>query len=147
MNAERGSGELNSETAASGLVVRVRGSVVDVGFSDGVLPALNEALIIEWKRARPLLVEVEEHLDPHTVRAVSMQNTAGLSRGCAVRKTGGQISVPVGEKMLGRLVNAVGEPIDALGAFAIRRPTMADSSSRPGLQPSGPDARSLSNRN
>jgi F-type H+/Na+-transporting ATPase subunit beta len=111
-------GTPKSEVAATGLVVRVRGSVVDVEFSDGALPALSEALIIEWAGAYPLLIEVEEHLDPHTVRAVAMQNTAGLSRGCAVRKTGGPISVPVGEKVLGRLINAVGEPIDALGAFA-----------------------------
>ena len=107
-----------SEAEVAGLVVRVRGSVVDVEFSDGALPALSEALIIEWQGAHPLLIEVQEHLDPHTVRAVAMQNTAGLSRGCAVRKTGGPISVPVGEKVLGRLINAIGEPIDALGAFA-----------------------------
>ena len=107
-----------AEAAATGLVVRVRGSVVDVEFSDGVLPALNEALIIEWDGAHPLLIEVQKHLDPHAVRAVAMQSTAGLSRGCAVRKTGGPISVPVGEKVLGRLINAIGEPIDALGSFA-----------------------------
>ena len=91
---------------------------MDVRFSDGSLPALTEALVIEWDGAYPLLIEVEEHLDPHTVRGVAMQNTAGLRRGWAVRKTGGPICVPVGEAMLGRLVNAVGEPIDALGGFA-----------------------------
>ena len=47
-----------------------------------------------------------------------MQNTAGLRRGCAVRKTGAPISIPVGEQVLGRLINVVGEPIDGLGAFA-----------------------------
>lgn len=108
----------SSSIAPTGLVVRVRGSVVDVEFSGDALPALSEALIIDWDGAYQLVIEVEEHLDPHTVRAVAMQNTAGLQRGCAVRRTGGPISVPVGEKVLGRLINVVGEPIDALGAFA-----------------------------
>jgi F-type H+/Na+-transporting ATPase subunit beta len=107
-----------SDAAVTGIVVRVRGSVVDVEFSAGGLPALNEALVVESGAAFPLLMEVEDHLDPHTVRAVAMQNTAGLRRGAAVRKTGGPISVPVGEKVLGRLINVIGEPIDELGAFA-----------------------------
>jgi F-type H+/Na+-transporting ATPase subunit beta len=102
---------------ATGLVVRVRGSVIDVEFPDGALPALYEALVVEWDGPYPLLIETEDHLDPHTVRAVAMQNTAGLYRGCAVRKTGSPISVPVGEQVLGRLINAVGEPIDGAGAF------------------------------
>ena len=110
----------NSDAAVTGIVVRVRGSVVDVEFSAGGLPALNEALVVECGAAFPLLMEVEDHLDPHTVRAVAMQNTAGLRRGATVRKTGGPISVPVGEKVLGRLINVIGEPIDELG---VSRPT------------------------
>jgi F-type H+/Na+-transporting ATPase subunit beta len=113
-----GLGVAPKEAAAVGIVVRVRGSVVDVEFADGALPALSEALVIEWDGSYRLLIEVEGHLDPHTVRTVAMQNTAGLRRGCAVRKTGGPISVPVGEKVLGRLINVVGEPIDGLGDFA-----------------------------
>src|ERR1700691_4970788 len=66
------------EAAATGIVVRVRGSVVDVEFADGALPALSEALVIEWDGTYRLLIEVEEHLDPHTVRTVAMQNTAVL---------------------------------------------------------------------
>jgi F-type H+-transporting ATPase subunit beta len=102
----------------TGTVVRVRGSVVDVAFAGAALPALEEALVVEWDGAYQLLLEVEEHLDPHTVRAVAMQNTAGLRRGCAAHLTGGPISVPVGQAVLGRLIDAVGEPIDALGRFA-----------------------------
>lgn len=113
-----GSEAAPKQAAASGIVVRVRGSVVDVAFADGALPALNDALAVEWDGTYRLLVEVEEHLDPHMVRAVAMQNTAGLRRGCAVRKTGGPIDVPVGEKVLGRLINVVGEPIDGLEPFA-----------------------------
>ena len=112
----------DADASRAGMVVRVRGSVVDVEFSDGALPSLTEALAVEWDGAYPLLLEVEEHLDPHTVRAVAMQNTAGLRRGCAVRKTGGPITVPVGESVLGRLIDAVGEPIDSLGRFGAEVP-------------------------
>ena len=110
------------------------------------MPALNEALIVEWI-PRPLLMEVEEHLDPHTVRAVAMQNTAGFAVEAQFARPAGQISVPVGEKVLGRLINVVGEPIDEMGAFASRRSAMADSSGRAGLKPSGPFARSVPDRN
>lgn len=107
----------NSEAAIEGIVVRVRGSAVDVEFLDGGLPSLNEALIVECGGV-PLLLEVQDHVDRHTIRAVAMQSTAGLRRGAAVRKSGGPILVPVGEKVLGRLINVVGEPIDELGIFA-----------------------------
>jgi F-type H+/Na+-transporting ATPase subunit beta len=107
----------NSETAIEGVVVRVRGSAVDVEFTDGGLPSLNEALIVEGSGV-PLLMEVQDHVDRHTIRAIAMQSTAGLRRGAPVRKSGGPILVPVGEKVLGRLINVVGEPIDEMGAFA-----------------------------
>jgi F-type H+-transporting ATPase subunit beta len=103
---------------ADGVVVRVRGSVVDVEFGTGALPAIADALIVQWDGGFPLLLEVQDHLDRHTVRTVAMQNTAGLRRGTAVRPSGGPITVPVGEQVLGRLINVVGEPTDELGAFA-----------------------------
>src|SRR5579875_2419738 len=103
---------------ADGIVVRVRGSVVDVEFATGALPAIADALIVQWDGGFPLLLEVQDHLDRHTVRTVAMQNTAGLRRGTAVRSSGSPITVPVGEQVLGRLINVVGEPTDELGAFA-----------------------------
>jgi F-type H+/Na+-transporting ATPase subunit beta len=106
-----------SQAAVAGTVVRVRGSVVDVEYPPGALPALAEALLVDWSEAAPLLLEVQDHLNPRTVRAVAMQNTAGLRRGVAVRKTGGPIAVPVGEQVLGRIINVAGEPIDELGDF------------------------------
>jgi F-type H+/Na+-transporting ATPase subunit beta len=106
-----------SQAAVTGTVVRVRGSVVDVEYPPGALPALAEALLVDWSEAAPLLLEVQDHLNPRTVRAVAMQNTAGLRRGVAVRKTGGPIAVPVGEQVLGRIINVAGEPIDELGDF------------------------------
>jgi F-type H+/Na+-transporting ATPase subunit beta len=92
--------------------------VVDVKFSYCAPPALKEALVVETHEEPPVLIEVEEHLDPHTIRAVAMRNTAGLQRGMTARKSGQPISVPVGEKVLGRLINVVGEPIDGLPPFA-----------------------------
>jgi len=100
----------------TGTVVRVRGSVVDVEFS-GPLPFLSEALLIDRQGAPRLVIEVHEHLDGHAIRGVAMQNTAGLARGARVRRSGGPITVPVGESVLGRLINVVGEPVDGLAPF------------------------------
>jgi len=68
--------------------------------------------MIEWDIGLPLVAEVQLHLDATTVRAVALENTAGLKRGTPVRATGNPIRVPVGEPVLGRLLNAIGEPID-----------------------------------
>lgn len=100
-----------------GVVTRVRGSVVDVEFPSEHLPAIDDALVIESDGGAQLIVEVQEHLDRHSVRGVAMENTAGLSRGAVAWQAGGPIQVPVGEKVLGRLINVLGSPIDRLGAF------------------------------
>jgi F-type H+/Na+-transporting ATPase subunit beta len=98
-----------------GIVTRVRGSVVDVAFALGRLPAINDAMVIELDGKAHLVAETQEHLDLHTVRAVAMENTSGLCRGAIAHRSGGPISVPVGEKVLGRLINAIGDPLDRLG--------------------------------
>lgn len=100
----------NEEPA--GRVVAVHGSVVDIRFPPGCLPAIREAVMIEWDLGRPLIAEVQQHLDAVTVRAVALENTAGLNRGTATRATGAPVYVPVGEAVLGRLLNAIGEPAD-----------------------------------
>jgi F-type H+-transporting ATPase subunit beta len=97
-----------------GIVTRVRGSVVDVEFASGRLPAINDAMTIELNGRVPLVAEIQEHLDLQTVRAVAMENTSGLRRG-AIARCSGPIRVPVGEQVLGRLVNVIGDPIDRLG--------------------------------
>jgi F-type H+-transporting ATPase subunit beta len=97
------------ETVASrGTVLSVRGAVVDVSFSDGWLPPINTALIVEWDRPEPLVLEVHGHADHATVRSIALQTTAGLARGTRVRATGAPISVPVGDHVLGRLLDVVG---------------------------------------
>ena len=107
----------NALTKPTGTVTRVRGSVVDVEFSSERLPAINDALVVQSDEQMRLVVEVQEHLDRHTVRGVAMENTAGLRRGAAAWPTGGPIQVPVGEPVLGRLIDVLGAPIDGLGAF------------------------------
>ena len=114
MNQPSDNLKANSESD-SGTVTRVRGSVVDVEFVSGSLPAINDAMTIELDGHDLLVSEIQEHLDLHTVRAVAMENTSGLRRGAIARRGDGPIRVPVGEKVLGRLINAIGDPIDRLG--------------------------------
>jgi F-type H+-transporting ATPase subunit beta len=92
-----------------GHVHAVRGAVVDVRYNAGGLPALNDALKVDWDRPDPLLLEVQSHLDMTTIRAVALHATAGLARGVAVRSTGSPIMVPVGAAILGRLLDATGK--------------------------------------
>ncbi|PID99433.1 F0F1 ATP synthase subunit beta [Candidatus Saccharibacteria bacterium] len=98
-----------------GKVIQVVGVVVDVEFAGKDLPNIYDAL--EVKRGdETLTLEVAQHLDEHTVRAVSMQSTDGLKRGEKVAATGAPISVPVGDETQGRMFNVVGDPIDSLPA-------------------------------
>jgi F-type H+/Na+-transporting ATPase subunit beta len=95
-----------------GKVVAVRGAVVDVVFETAELPPLDEALVVEWDRPESLIVEVQAHLDERTVRGVALQATAGLRRGAPARATGSAITVPVGDSLLGRLVDLTGNVRD-----------------------------------
>jgi F-type H+/Na+-transporting ATPase subunit beta len=113
---------------SQGRIVAVHGSVVDIAFPDGALPELFDAVAIGHPEDRVFLAEVQQHLSPTTVRAVALADTAGLQRGTAAHTTDGPISVPVGDIVLGRLLNVVGEPLDrgpGFGAAAARRPIHA----------------------
>jgi F-type H+/Na+-transporting ATPase subunit beta len=119
--------QFGSEGSA-GRVVAVHGSVVDVAFAGGALPAIADAVAIEWDRGPPLLAEVEQHLDPVVVRVVALGNTAGLRRRTPVRALGTPIRAPVGDAVLGRLLDARGEPMDrgpTLPADILHRPIHA----------------------
>jgi F-type H+/Na+-transporting ATPase subunit beta len=98
---------------ATGRVAQVIGAVVDVSF-DGPLPAILNALETENNGNR-LVLEVAQHLGENTVRCIAMDATEGLVRGQPVADTGDSIQVPVGEALLGRIVNVIGEPIDEEG--------------------------------
>jgi F-type H+/Na+-transporting ATPase subunit beta len=100
----------DDETTAS--VIAVRGSVIDVAVPAGELPPINDVLEIQWDGPWHLIVEVQSHLDPNRVRTVALQSSTGLRRGTPVRRLGRPISVPVGEAVLGRMLNVLGEPVD-----------------------------------
>ena len=100
-------------TENKGHVAQVIGAVVDVKF-EGDLPAILSALELDNNGNR-LVLEVAQHLGENTVRTIAMDSTDGLVRGMPVGDTGAQISVPVGPKTLGRIMNVVGEPIDDRG--------------------------------
>jgi len=103
---------LNAGDGLPGRVIAVHGSVVDVSFPAGALPDVEEAIVIESEPSQEFIAEVHQHLNPTTIRAVALENTTGLRRGARVRATGAPIRVPVGEAVLGRLLNAIGKPAD-----------------------------------
>ena len=103
-----------------GNIVQVIGPVVDVEFPDEkTLPKIYNALEIEYEvngNPTKLTLEVQQHLGESWVRSIAMSSTEGLKRGMTVTDTGGPISVPVGEAVLGRLFNVTGDAIDNRGA-------------------------------
>ncbi len=99
---------------AKGKVVQVIGTVVDVEFPPDELPALFNAIEIASDGDKVVL-EVQEHIGNNWVRCLSFAPTEGLARGVEAVDTGAPISVPVGRSSLGRLFNALGEPLDNLG--------------------------------
>src|SRR6201982_3952275 len=102
-----------------GNIVQVIGPVVDVEFpSEKELPRIYNALEIEYEvngNPTKLTLEVQQHLGENWVRSIAMSSTDGLKRGMEVVDTGGPISVPVGEGVLGRLFNVTGDTIDSRG--------------------------------
>ena len=97
-----------------GKVIQVIGPVIDVEFPENKLPKIYNALIIK-RETKDLVLEVQQHLGENKVRAVSMDSSDGISRGMVAFDTGDPISVPVGEGVLGRIINITGDPIDEKG--------------------------------
>ena len=99
---------------SSGKIVQIIGAVVDVEFPRESLPGIYDALTVE---GGAITLEVQQQLGDGVVRTIAMGSTDGLRRGLAATNTGGPISVPVGQKTLGRIMNVLGEPIDEKGAI------------------------------
>ncbi len=100
---------------SNGQIIQVMGPVVDFTFEHGKLPALYNAIRIKspsGNEGEYITCEVAQHLGNDAVRTVSMQPTDGLVRGMEGVDTGAPIKVPVGEEVLGRILNVVGEPVD-----------------------------------
>ena len=95
-----------------GKVTQIISAVLDIKFSQGKLPKINEAIRIKTQDGTTLTAEVAQHLGDDTVRCIAMGSTDGLVRGMEAVATGAPISVPVGEKTLGRLFNVLGETVD-----------------------------------
>ena len=96
-----------------GKIIQIMGPVVDVEF-DGYLPEINESIevVFEDTNRSRLVLEVAAHIGDSRVRTIAMDMTEGLTRGQTVKATGGPIKVPVGEEVLGRIFNVIGEPVD-----------------------------------
>ena len=95
-----------------GKITQIVGAVLDIKFSQGKMPEINEAIHIKTNDGNVLTVEVAAHLGDDTVRCIAMGTTDGLVRGMEAVATGAPISVPVGENTLGRIFNVLGEAID-----------------------------------
>ncbi len=95
-----------------GKITQIIGAVLDIKFSEGKLPEINDAITIATKDGGKLTVEVSQHLGDDTVKCIAMGPTDGLVRGMEAVATGAPITVPVGENTLGRMFNVLGEPID-----------------------------------
>ena len=98
----------------SGNIVQIIGAVVDVEFAGGAIPKIYDALVVDAEGINTTL-EVQQQLGDGVVRTIALGSTDGLRRGLKVNNTGAAISVPVGEKTLGRIMNVLGEPIDDAG--------------------------------
>lgn len=118
-----------------GKIIQVIGPVIDIDFADGELPEILNAVTIQRTNIEGveevLTVEVQQHLGENRVRTVAMDSTDGLVRGMKAVDTGAPIKVPVGPKVLGRLINVTGKAIDSLGPveakayYPIHRPAPA----------------------
>lgn len=107
-----GSNKLFKRKQKYGKTHQILGPIIDVKFKNEDMPDINDALIIVNKNNQKITLEVSQIIGDDIVRCISMNATEGLSRGLEVISTGGPIMVPVGEEILGRMFNVVGEPID-----------------------------------
>lgn len=109
----------NKEETQEGIIEQVIGPVVDIKFEKGSLPQIYGAITVTNKvlndQEENLVLEVAQHLGEKSVRCIAMDETAGLTRGMTAFYRGKQITMPVGKKALGRVLNVVGEPVDEQG--------------------------------
>ena len=127
-----------------GKVVQIIGTVVDIEFPPGHLPAIHNSIEIP-RTGEPVIVEVQAHIGNNWVRGVALTPTDGLVRGAEAIDTGAPISIPVGRATLGRLFNAFGEPCDGLGEvkadqkYPIHRPPppLVDQETKPQMLETG----------
>ena len=109
----------------TGKITQVIGPVVDVEFAEGKLPPILTALFVSNKGINDtednLVLEVAQHLGDNVVRTIAMDVTDGLQRGLPCKDSGKPIQMPVGDDILGRVINVVGRPVDGLGPLNSKR--------------------------
>src|SRR5690554_5336922 len=101
-----------------GKIVQIIGPVVDIQFSENNIPEIFNAVTVNFQvsgQDNKVTLEIQQHLGEGMVRAVAMSSTEGLVRGMDAVDTEGPITVPVGEAVLGRIFNVVGDTVDGLG--------------------------------
>ena len=99
----------------TGKIVQVIGPVVDIRFASDHLPSIKNAIMIKGTDGTEMTAEAAQHVGDDIVRCIAMSSTDGLIRGMECIDTGAPIQVPVGDAVLGRMFNVLGEPIDGLG--------------------------------
>ena len=100
----------------TGKIIQVIGPVIDIRFDPDNLPTIHNAIRIkDEKTEKAMVAEVAQHIGDDVVRCIAMSSTDGLVRGMECEDTGAPIEVPVGDEVLGRMFNVLGEPIDGLG--------------------------------
>lgn len=104
-----------SNDQKKGKITAISGSVVDVQFEGEELPAIYEVITAHTFDNNEVVMEVIEHRDPNICRCIALNQTYGLRRNSAASSAGRQLSVPVGEKLYGRVLNVLGQPIDGKG--------------------------------
>ncbi len=126
-----------------GKITQIIGAVIDIRF-EGELPSLYNAIEVQFGE-ETIVLEVMQHLGDHTVRCISMHPTDGLKRGMEAVDTGAPITVPVGEEVLGRMVNVLGKPIDNIPDIESKEhwpihrdpPSLADQIAQPEILETG----------
>lgn len=101
--------------SVTGKIVQVIGPVIDIRFDPEHLPSINNAIKVKIDNQTSMTAEVAQHIGDDVVRCIAMSSTDGLVRGMECTDTGAPIEVPVGDEVLGRMFNVLGEPIDGLG--------------------------------
>ena len=99
----------------TGKIVQVIGPVIDIRFNPESLPLIKNAIKVELGEGKTMTAEVAQHIGDDIVRCIAMSSTDGLTRGMTCIDTGAPIMVPVGDEVLGRMFNVLGEPVDGLG--------------------------------
>src|SRR5450631_1175355 len=112
----------STETTAGvvGTVVQIAGPAIDCQFPEGQIPEVRTAIRIisegfDVPNPIDIICETQQHIGEGRIRTIAMQPTEGLVRGMKAISLGGPISVPVGPETLGRVLNVLGQPVDAMG--------------------------------